>query len=183
VRTSVLVVVLSLCSASASGENASECGRARQACTVNDDVRLAGVRGVELDLVLAIPQGALWDLVSDCGKWPRYFPFVSRCLETTSSVYGPVLQIAGSDQRVVCRVRRQAPTLLEVDRVGGDLRVLHGRWQLERIDSAHTRVRYAVAAKALFVPGRIVRRALRELVPEVVAGLQRWADERLASSK
>ena len=147
--------------------------------SLNDDVRLAGVHGVELELTVADSADHLWRFFSDCTQWPAYLPFVLRCTVIDRSVERPTfrmsLQIGSHHYDVLCEAGLQRPIVAEFRRRAGDLRDLRGRVSLTALGPGNTRVRYALAADvSWYAPETIVRRHLLDLMPQVAAGLQGW---------
>ena len=59
---------------------------------------------------------------------------------------------------------------------------MSAEWHRESLGEGRTRVTYTIAVDyAWYEPDRTVREHLKEVLAEVVRGVQRWSDERPAS--
>lgn len=131
---------------------------------------------------ISAPQAVVWAVLTDCALAPRMAANLKSCriLERDPQGRWDVReQISRKtllpSMRSVVRSDYEPPERLSFRRVGGDLKVLEGRWTLAPHGSG-VRVTYELRAAAPFsVPGWIARLALRHDVPMALLALRREA--------
>ncbi len=131
---------------------------------------------------ISAPQAVVWAVLTDCALAPRMAANLKSCriLERDPQGRWDVREQISRKTllpsvRSVVRSDYEPPDRLSFRKVGGDLKVLEGRWTLAPHGSG-VRVTYELRAAAPFsVPGWMARLALRHDVPMALLALRREA--------
>ncbi len=132
--------------------------------------------------IAAVPE-AVWAVMTDCGRAPRFVPDLVSCrvLERDPSgawdVREHIIDWAWflPNIRNVFRSDYEAPHFLRFKRVDGDLRLSEGEWRLEPLNGgSSTRVYYtALLSPNSWVPASFALSSVRSDVPKILRALRR----------
>jgi hypothetical protein len=168
-------MVLHLLAAPASARETDPCRSTTQPCVVRDDVEIAGLRGVQLQIEVPASIKRVWQLLGDCALWPRYFAHVKDCRSLDGEVYQVRIELSGLRYDVACEPSGTPGERLRFSRVGGDMRRLEGDWQLRAIAPGRTQVTYTLAADVgWYASAGAVRARLVRALADIAAGLVAW---------
>jgi hypothetical protein len=131
----------------------------------------------------ASPQ-AIWPVLTSCEEELKLVPQMVSCevLETSadgsSQLIRQVVDYSWILPRVTyeLRVNYVYPERVSIDRVSGDLRMLHGSWYLER-DGDYTVAHYSLnMTPGFWVPHWLVRLAMKHDLPKMLRTLRARAE-------
>jgi Polyketide cyclase / dehydrase and lipid transport len=127
----------------------------------------------------------VWSLITSCSEALTLVPGLVSCEVLDTAPDGSwqrirhVLNYSWYAPKLTYEIRASytKPSLVTIERVSGDLRVLRGSWTL-RSDGEYTYAQYAVdLAPGFWVPHWIVRAALRRDLPKMLRALRTRAEE------
>ncbi len=127
----------------------------------------------------------IWKIMTDCDMQLQIVPNMTRCeIEKGTAATGwdervQVLNIGFLLPRVKSKFKSEYSPYREIKitRTGGDLSVLDGLWKLAVTPDGQTRVTYRARLKPkLPVPRKLVQKATRQDMPEVLKNLKNLAE-------
>jgi len=146
------------------------------------DSRIVEVFGaIDIDASLA----QIWEIMKNCDKQLQIIENMTKCrVENKDDSAGwderlQVLNIGFLLPRVKSRFRSEYSPYREIkiSRIGGDLAILDGLWNLTTLQGGQTRVTYRARLKPkLPVPRKLMRKATAKDMPKVLRNLRGLAE-------
>lgn len=148
-------------------------------------VEPAGARGwIRAGVTIDAGPRAVWEVMVDCPRAPEFVPGLRSCRVLESAGRTALVEHRAKpfallpEMTYVFRERRDPFRTLHFERVSGSLKEMAGRWDLVRRGPGRTLVWYSVSLDPGFlVPDWLVRRSLRNELPELLAALARRVEE------
>jgi len=150
--------------------------------TVSLDAAAESGRARASELIHARPE-VIAGLIRSCSETLKIVPGLSECRVLASAPDGSWQIVRQVEEHWLLpkltydfRCTWENPRRVRMERVGGDLRVLEGSWQLDP-DHDGTRVHYDVdVAPGFWVPHWMVKLALRHDLPKMLRALRSRAE-------
>lgn len=133
--------------------------------------------------VEAAPE-SVWAVMVDCPRAPEFVPGLKSCRVLETEGDEALIEHRARpfallpEMTYVFRERREPLRAVHFERVSGSLKAMAGRWDLQPREPGGTLVWYTVSLDPGFlVPDWLVRRSLRNQLPELLAALERRVEE------
>ncbi len=146
-----------------------------------DESRTDGAMDVYSVIDIDSPPEAIWRVMTDCEASVQIVDKMRSCeiLETGTGwdIREQALRAGLFRTRNVFRSEYDFPREIRISKAGGDMRVQEGVWTLRPLEDGRTRVSYRATSCPDFpVPSRMLAKAMRRDVPQILTNLRDMAE-------
>lgn len=135
---------------------------------------------VEATILINAPVEQVWQVITNCEEVPSFLPRIKSCRILAKGANWEIIRHEVKwmwlmpELYYVFKATYTTNKRIEVSRVYGDLRELHGTWRLTRLDEGHkTIVNYSIFLDlGFFVPQWMVHRSLKRELPQVLTAFR-----------